>query len=468
MAKLMTTSVKDLATTEEKLFRAIQEFHFLKEKRIIVQKGIDEPEAASEMSKQDSPLFAHNPFIGDDGLLRVGSRLIHADIEEDAKFPVILPKKDRNVDDLVRQTHEDEKHGGAKHVLCQLRQRVWILQGLQAVKSTINRCVKCQRMKKKACSQRMAPLPESRVSTTAPFSSCGIDIMGHFLVKLNGRANHKVYVAVFTCFESRAVHAEVVFKLDADSAINAIMRFRARRPALQKMFSDRGTNFVAANSILNNELQSLNEALGPELLKKGLEWEFNPAHAPHRGGVWERVVSLFKKHLTTAISGDVPTYDTFNTTIVEIESILNRRPITQISTDSKDVEALTPNHLLCPASIGMKQIHMGTADPNDPGGLRSSWKRAQNRINQFWKAFKRDYLSLLHSRPKWRRSRENLAVDDLVIIVNETVARHDWKMGRISKTFSSGPHVRRVEICSKNGKTVLRDRTKIVRLEMDE
>ena len=369
---------------------------------------------------------------------------------------------------MIRQIHEAEGHAGAKHVLCQLRQTTWILQGLQATKSTINKCVKCQKMKKKACSQRMAPLPEERVSTTAPFRNCGIDIMGHFLVKLNGRANHKAYVAVFTCFESRAVHAEVVFKLDADAAINAIMRFRARRPALQKMFSDRGTNFVSANSILKAELQSLNENLSAELMKRGLEWQFNPAHAPHRGGVWERVVGLFKKHLATAISGEVPTYDTFNTTIIEIEAILNRRPITQISTDSKDVEALTPNHLVCPASIGMRQIHMGTADPDDPGGLRSSWKRAQNRINQFWKAFKRDYLSLLHSRPKWRRSRENLAVDDLVIIVDETVGRHEWKMGRISKVFPSGPHVRQVEVRSKNGKVVLRDRTKIVRLEMDE
>ena len=110
-------------------------------------------------------------------------------------------------------------------------------------------------MKKKVSEQKMAPLPKERTTTTAPFYHCGIDIMGHFYVKMNGRANHKVYVAVFTCFESRAVHAEVIFKLDADSAINAITRFNARRPGMNQMYSDRGTNFIAANSILTKEFE---------------------------------------------------------------------------------------------------------------------------------------------------------------------------------------------------------------------
>ena len=100
--------------------------------------------------------------------------------------------------------------------------------------------------------------------------------MGPFLVKLNGRADHKVYVAVFTCFESRSVHAEVVFKLDADSAINAIARFNARRPGLNHLYSDRGTNFVAANSILEKELNDINKEAAPELSKKNIVWTFNP------------------------------------------------------------------------------------------------------------------------------------------------------------------------------------------------
>ena len=130
----------------------------------------------------------------------------------------------------------------------------------------------------------MAPLPPFRVSTNGPFYNCGLDLMGPFPVILNGRASHKVWIAVFTCMESRAIHTEAVFKIDADSAINAIIRFKARRPGVRNMFSDRGTNFIAANSILRKEVEELNKITTPRLMDEGIEWHFNPAHAPHRGG----------------------------------------------------------------------------------------------------------------------------------------------------------------------------------------
>ena len=458
----------DRRQAENLILRSIQEKHFLEEKRMLEEKEVNGPEEEREMEKRKSCLAAHNPFIDKEKLIRVGSRIIHAQISEEAKCPIILPKEDQTVKDLVSYHHEKEMHAGAKHTLCQMRQKYWVLCGLQAAKSAVNRCVKCQKLKKKPCEQKMAPLPAFRVSTNGPFYNCGIDLMGPFPVILNGRASHKVWIAVFTCMESRAVHTEAVFKIDADSAINAIIRFKARRPGVKNMFSDRGTNFVAANSILKKEVEELNRASTSKLMEEGIEWSFNPANAPHRGGAWERIIGLFKKHLSSALLGDTPKYDTFTTTVTEIEAIMNRRPLTQISTDSRDNQALTPMDLLCPAtSTNDRKIFIGVANTDAVGGVRNSWKQAQSRVNQFWKAFKRDYLSLLHSRSKWRNSKENLKKDDVVILVDETVERHRWRMGRIQKTFQSGPHVRRVEIRKGDGKVVLRDRTKIVKLEMD-
>ena len=353
-------------------------------------------------------------------------------------------------------------------MLCTLKQSVWILQGLQAVKKAISNCVHCQKLKKKACEQKMAPLPRMRTTTTAPFYHCGIDVMGYFLVKMNGRANHKVYVAVFSCFETRAVHAEVILKLDADSAINAITRFNARRPGMNHMYSDRGTNFVAANSILSRELEEINKKAAPALAKRKITWNFNPPHAPHRGGVWERVVGLFKKTLLGISKGDVLHFDTFVTAVVEAEGILNRRPLTHISTDPRDMEALTPNHLLCPAILHKQEKPEVEAIKDAAVDARSAWRRAQARINSFWKDFKRDYLSMLHSRSKWRKTMDNLKVDDLVILVDDSNERNHWKMGRIITTTGNDEHVRKVEILRSDGKIVQRDRVKVVKLEMDE
>ena len=122
-------------------------------------------------------------------------------------------------------------------------------------------------------------------------------------------------------------------------------------------------------------------------------------------------MGLFKKTLSGISKGDVLHYDTFATAVVEAEGILNRRPLTHISTDSRDLEALTPNHLLCPSIIKRRDQPEVRASKEAADDARTSWQRAQARVNSFRKDFKRDYLSLLHSRPKWRKSTENLKIE---------------------------------------------------------
>ena len=90
-----------------------------------MRKGISRPDQREEISEKSSPLAPHNPFMDKDGMLRVGSRLVHAEMGEEARFPVLLPKKDENVKSLIRHVHRQERHAGAKHVLCQLRKKVW-------------------------------------------------------------------------------------------------------------------------------------------------------------------------------------------------------------------------------------------------------------------------------------------------------------------------------------------------------
>ena len=231
-----------------------------------------------------------------EGIIRIGSRLANSTIEEAAKFPIILPRKNEHVRDYIRSRHQADRHAGPKHVLTQLRQSVWILQGLQEVKAVLATCVQCQKAFKRPLQQKMDILPAERITPGVPFESTGLDLMGPFGVKMNGRATHKVWVAVFTCFTTRSVHAEMVYKMDANSLINAIVRFSARRPGIKKFFSDRGTNLTGAERVLKKELEAWNEAASRDLQRKGLEWTFIPSHTPHYGGVWERIVGLFKRH----------------------------------------------------------------------------------------------------------------------------------------------------------------------------
>ena len=150
LEKLEEKRWEDVRESEKEMLIAIQTKHFMDERREIKKAEIHRPDSRKEMAKKDSPLTPHNPFLDEDGVIRVGSRLMYAEMEAEAKFPAILPKEDRNVQDLIRWQHEKDQHAGNKHVLCNLRQRFWILQGMQAVKKVINKCLRCQKMKKSA------------------------------------------------------------------------------------------------------------------------------------------------------------------------------------------------------------------------------------------------------------------------------------------------------------------------------
>ena len=317
--------------------------------------------------------------------------------------------------------------------------------------------------------QLMAPLPEERVSMTAPFENSGVDLMGPFLVKENGRADHKKWVAIFTCLSTRSVHAEIVHKIDADSMINAIVRFASRRPGVKKFISDNGTNFTSAAKILNKEAERWIAASRDRLQEKGLVWEFIPVATPHYGGVWERIVGLFKRHLAAVSTGDTLHIDTFSTVLCEIEDVVNRRPLTPMSSNPSDCEAITPRHILYPATFAHSSAVIVPEDAGD-GASRfgKSWERAQNRINAFWKQWSKEYLSLLHNRPKWQTTEKNIVTGNIVIIVDETKSRNKWKIGRVVSVDNEGTHARKFTVQRSDGSQDSKDRTKLVLLELDD
>ena len=234
------------------------------------------------------------------------------------------------------------------------------------------------------------------------------------------------------------------------------------------MYSDCGKNFTAADKVLKKEMQEMEKEIELGLARKGFQWVFNPPYAPHRGGVWERIIALFKRHLKTALTGDAIRLETFMTIVVEVEGIMNRRPITSSSTEATDEEALTPLHLLAPASIQRPEDPRPTAkQKTEKEVLQSAWKRAQSRISAFWVVFRKDYLTTLALVQKWRKTKKDLEVDDLVIIADDTVGRDEWRLGRVIKVFSDGQHVRKAEVLRNGGKVDLRDRSRLIKLELE-
>ena len=77
-----------------------------------------------------------------------------------------------------------------------------------------------------------------------------------------------------------------------------------------------------------------------------IQWFFNPASAPHFRGGWERLVKSAKKALRITLNGQLVNDETLLTLMAEIESLLTSQPLTRISVDPQDLEAITPNHFV--------------------------------------------------------------------------------------------------------------------------
>ena len=371
------------------------------------------------------------PFLKDD-ILRVGGRLQRSHLPEDTVHPIILPSISPVTTLLIQHYHEREGHSGTLHVLSALRERFWILRGHATLRSVLRNCNRCKLLRAKVGDQLEAQLPECRVTPNHPsFYWSGIDYMGPVMIK-QGRNILKRYIAVFTCLASRAVHLEVSNSLDTSSFLMAFHRFAARRGRPSVIFSDNGTNFVGAERELKDALKSWDKTvLQKVMLKQQIKWHFNPPAASHQGGVWERVIRTIRKVLSALTMDRILNDKTLHSFIVEVEQIINSRPITPLRSDPADDLPLTPKMLL----TGRLQSDLPPGQFIRADGYRKSWKLVQFLADQFWSQWLKLYIPCLQTRHKWFKQKRNLVVGDVVLIADDNTKRSCWPKAVVEETF---------------------------------
>ena len=126
-------------------------------------------------------------------------------------------------------------------------------------------------------------------------------------------------------------------------------------------------------------------------------WTFNPPSAPHMGGVWERLVRSVKEVMSGLLQMKILTDSQLYTLLTEVESILNNRPLTPISSDINDYEALTPNHII----LGIHKNWGRMVDvSSDDITSRKHWRQVQALSIIFWERWLKEYRPELTKRGK--------------------------------------------------------------------
>nr|XP_033200056.1 uncharacterized protein LOC117162290 [Bombus vancouverensis nearcticus] len=380
----------ELTAAHNRLIKILQSSHFAPEIRIL-QKSRSE-----DVGGKLHPL---NPILDEDGLLRVGGRLTNSAIPFSQKHPIILPKSPVT-ELIIEQEHRNNHHTGTQATLYAVRLRYWPIDGRSQVWRTLRRCVRCCRANPAPVEYLMGDLPEARITESRPFTNVGIDYCGPFYIKERRDRNRrkiKTYAAIFVCLATKAVHIELVSDLTTDAFLAALRRFISRRGYCTTILTDNGTNFVGAN----RELQELRTLLQSDdhqdrvqnfLADRQIQWRFNPPNSPHFDGLWEVAVKAFKRHLIRVVGTELLSFEHLNTLVIEIEAILNSRPLTPISSDPQDPSVLTPGHFL----IG-------------------------------------DTLTSLRERDFRDKGKHNIREGTVVILREDNVPSMQWPLGRVIK-----------------------------------
>ena len=407
--------------------------------------------AAKNELPRTNELASLNPFLDEDGLLRVGGRLRHGDLPYEEKHPVLLPRNHPITLVILRHYHELSNHQGRHVTVSSLRRAgIHIHKPRNLISTFLKSCVTCKKLRGSFQTQQMADLPPDRLHQTAPFEKVGMDVFGPYVIH-DGRstrrttATKKIWVLLFTCLFSRAVHLECLSSLDTPTFMMAFRRFVAIRGKCSLIRSDHGTNFMGAKNLVEN-------GVDVSQLKDGIEgagcvWELVPPYASHFAGVWERKVGSVKRILNAAIFQAKNTSlsrDEFATLLQEAGSIVNHTPLGEVACDPNEPLPVSPATLLT-LREGADISRQDTYTEEDLLSYgKKRYRRVQYLADQFWVRWKRDYLSSLQERNKWKFPSRNMVEKD-VVLVRENSHRNEWPLAVVERVLpSSDGMVRKV------------------------
>jgi hypothetical protein len=321
-----------------------------------------------------SRISALNPSIGPDGLLYSVGRTIR--VEGDQGL-IILPGNDPFTDLIISSCHAENFHCGVDITLASLRSTFWILKGRQNVKRVLHSCRVCRKHHSTPYQSPESALPSIRITPARPFSRVGVDYFGHF----NSKDKGKCWGLLVTCCVSRALFLELVPDMTSTTLLNVILRLEARYGSIEVVISDNAKSFKKV----------------AEFLSFRMSWRFIPDRSPHWGGFYERLVKSTKSCLKKVVGRHFLSFDDLRTTLVRIEGVLNRRPLTYVSEDPMAPQPLRPIDLLKPISAFGDRFDASKPVASE---YQQSHRRSQVILNSFWNAWQKEYLVLLR---RWRQ-----------------------------------------------------------------
>ena len=234
------------------------------------------------------------------------------------KREVILLPYDHPFSRLFVEHKHRTGHHGVLTTASKVRTRYWIPKLLKLVKSIKSKCVICRKLDKRVSEQIMGNLPTDRLKPAPPWYSTGIDLFGPYRIRneVKKRTTSKTYGVIFTCLGTRAVYLDIAADYSTDKFLMVLRRFVSLHGYPSKLFSDNGTQLVAANKELSDitKIWDWNKLKGFGVTE-GFELIFTSTDAPWQNGVTEALIRSVKRAINPSIGDSILTFSELQTVL---------------------------------------------------------------------------------------------------------------------------------------------------------
>ena len=353
-----------------------------------------------EGAKVPSLVVSLNLFLdGETGLLRTRGRVVDAErFNFEVTNPVLVHGKSDLARLLILNAHRQSLHLGVDSTLNVLRNEgIWLTFARGSVKRNLSEnCYICKRYNNHPFDKPNVPtaLPSFRTKFTRAYEHCGVDYTGAFnCVGIDGKIT-KIYILLFSCMVTRAVHLEVVPNMTAEEFVQAFVRLSNRYGVPTVIYSDNAKQFQLGGSLLSKIL--LSDHVTEMCRTRNVTFRNIPVYSPTFGGTYERMVGIVKKCITKSFRQTAYTIFQFMTILTDVMNVVNNRPLTYVGTD-RDSTVITPNLLSNPChnyprlALDRDNVHNVWNQTRDPKALVDVYTSMNERIEQ-----SKDFAKTLH------------------------------------------------------------------------
>ena len=454
------------------LIRQTQELHFEVEIQTLLKK---------QKLKSSNFVAKHGGFLDTDGVLRAAGRIVFDDIMNAERMPVILPASKLALL-LIKHVHESNFHA-TKNAIRQLLLEKYILRHSEKmIQTVIKACVRCQRFNAHRVIEKIGPTPQfiQEAKNAKPRESLAFqfiaadytsaikirkfefqnpDVGKHqtpFNVlkkpkKRKGRptkaeveeeARKKkaqedeqystVYVIVYVCLYSRAIHLELVLDESRFEACRAMIRLFSSRGVPKILVTDAAPNFIEATKQINRHFD-----FWPDVLEH-LGDKFSIEHKCYVGegggsnqSPAETFVRLMKLSILKSLRNRILTFQEMFTSLKEIEMAHNSRPISPISQENQIG--------LQPIQMVLNRRYRPLADLmpvnfTDKKDYQLRWKHLNAISQEFHKVWQKLYWPLVQKITKWSNPSNKLLQPGTVVLVSEPALKpYFYRMGVVAE-----------------------------------